>query len=185
MDSRKTGKPDKDITALQAKVAEVTAERDRLRGQAEANAKLSEIMERNLDEANVKMDRMKKETICKDKSCESDKICGRSHILKKMKSSQCKFYNIGMCQNSAEDCKYLHDATAKLRFHEEKLQEKKSFAEIRKEEREKLRDSEQSQDQKVGNKEVDAKKKKDGLPAKKLSKVEKKKAKKQRQKIAK
>ena len=105
VEEERKGKADKDIAALQAKVAKVTAERDRLRGQAEANAKLSEMMERNLNEANVKMDRMMKETICKDKSCESDKFCGRSHILKKMKESHCKFYNISMCQNSAEDCK--------------------------------------------------------------------------------
>ena len=181
---RATNTADRDIAALQAKITEVTAERDRLRGQAEANAKLSEMMERNLDEANVKMDKMKKETICKDKSCESDKICGRSHILKKMKESQCKFYNIGMCQNSAEDCKYLHDAATKLKFHEEKQRERKSFAEIRKEERERLRKEDQGQDQKE-EVEVKGKKKNDGLPAKKLSKVEKKKAKKQRQKLAK
>ncbi len=71
VEEERKGKADKDIAALQAKVAKVTAERDRLRGQAEANAKLSEMMERNLNEANVKMDRMMKETICKDKSCES------------------------------------------------------------------------------------------------------------------
>ena len=51
-----------EVAALQEKVKELTAERDRLRSQAEANAKLSEIMERNLDEANVKMNKMKKET---------------------------------------------------------------------------------------------------------------------------
>ena len=193
VDEKKKGKntnsdKDKDITALQAKLADMTAERDRLRGQAEANAKLSEIMERNLDEAHVKMDKMKKETICKDKSCESDKICGRSHILKKMKASQCRFYNIGMCKDSAEDCKYLHDAAAKLKFHEEKQRERKTFAEIRKEEKEKLKNSSQDQEDSEEVEKKENKKNEDknnGLPAKKLSKVEKKKQKKQRQKMAK
>ena len=176
VEKEKAKKGNNDVAILQQKLKDVTAERDRLRGQAESNATLSEIMERNLDEANVKMDKMKKDTICKEKSCESEKICGRSHILKKMKLSQCKFYNIGQCQNTAEDCNYAHDAEAKLKFYQEKEIEKKSFQEIRKEERKRI-----GQDRKEENKSNESAK----LPAKKLSKVEKRKQKKLRQKTAK
>ena len=102
-----------------------------------------EMMERNLDEASVKLDKMRKETMCRDKTCESEKICGRSHLLRKRKTEQCKYYNVGMCSKSAEDCPYQHDPAVKLKVWEDKNKEKKSFEKIRKEEKAKLKKSDE------------------------------------------
>ena len=56
---------------------------------------------------------LKRQTLCLDPDCTSEKICGRSHSKKEENLGQCSYFNFGRCNQ--ENCKYKHDAAAKLK----------------------------------------------------------------------
>ena len=76
-----------DISVLQKKIANHTEERDKARTNAAANSKLMEMMERNFDEASVKLDKFQKETLCRDKNCESTNLPRTAPISMTLQSS--------------------------------------------------------------------------------------------------
>lgn len=84
---RKKGGDGQEISDLQKKIADLTEERDKARTNAAANSKLMEMMERNFDEASVKLDKFQKETLCRDKNCESTNLPRTAPISMTLQSS--------------------------------------------------------------------------------------------------
>ena len=101
------------ITALERSLDEAKAEAKTATEVAEKQRSVTagfEVTQRaHLAEIKI----LKRQTLCLDPDCTSEKICGRSHSKKEENLGQCSYFNFGRCNQ--ENCKYKHDAAAKLK----------------------------------------------------------------------
>ena len=161
------------IVALEKSLAEARAEAKTATEVAEKQRSVTagfEVTQR-AHLAEIKM--LKRQTLCLDPDCTSDKVCGRSHSKKEENLGQCNYFNFGRCNR--ENCKYKHDAAVKLKFHEDRKKVKEAKEKEEKEKKEGEKDKTED-DKKKKESEAKGKEKSEKAKQKKKRKKGQKKA---------
>ena len=167
----------KKIFALEKKITESKEETVRLRESAESSQSILSGMRATQADLLSQITRIKKQTLCLDENCVSDKACGQSHSKKEENRGNCRYFLHGDC-NKGNECTYKHDAAAKSNYHIEVEKKKKEKEEKEVEMAKKKAEDEEkkAKEDKEVNKETEKKEKRDKAKQKRKRKRDQRKA---------